>query len=214
MTLGLVGRKVGMTRVFDEQGASVPVTVLDMSANRVTQIKSKDTDGYTAVQVTFGRKKANRVNKAEGGHFAKAGVEAGRGLAEFVVSEEKLAELNAGDEVTVGIFEAGQLVDITGTGKGKGFSGTIKRHNFDSQRTSHGNSRSHRVPGSIGMAQDPGRVFKGKRMAGQYGNTQSTVQNLQIVRVDADRQLLLVKGAVPGAVNSDVVVRHSVKAGA
>lgn len=214
MTLGLVGRKIGMTRVFDEQGASVPVTVLEMTPNRVTQLKSEDTDGYTAVQVTFGQKKANRVSKAEAGHFAKAGVEAGRGLVEFAVSAEKLAELQAGGEVTVALFEAGQLVDVTGTSKGKGFSGTIKRHNFDSQRTSHGNSRSHRVPGSIGMAQDPGRVFPGQRMAGQYGNTRSTVQNLQIVRVDAERNLLLIKGAVPGAVNSDVIVRPSVKVGA
>ncbi|WP_027009584.1 50S ribosomal protein L3 [Conchiformibius kuhniae] len=214
MTLGLVGRKVGMTRVFTEQGASIPVTVLELTANRVTQIKSEATDGYNAVQVTFGRKKANRVNQAEAGHFAKAGVEAGRGLHEFAVSAEKAAELKAGDEVTVAIFEAGQLVDVTGTSKGKGFSGTIKRHNFGAQRTSHGNSRSHRVPGSIGMAQDPGRVFPGKRMAGQYGNTKSTVQNLEIVRVDAERNLLLVKGAVPGAVNSNVVVRHAVKVGA
>ncbi|MFC2414393.1 50S ribosomal protein L3 [Neisseria elongata] len=214
MTLGLVGRKVGMTRVFDEQGASVPVTVLEMTPNRVTQLKSEDADGYTAVQVTFGQKKANRVNKAEAGHFAKAGVEAGRGLVEFAVSAEKSAELQAGGEVTVALFEAGQLVDVTGTSKGKGFSGTIKRHNFDSQRTSHGNSRSHRVPGSIGMAQDPGRVFPGQRMAGQYGNTKATVQNLEIVRVDVERHLLLVKGAVPGAVNSDVIVRPSVKVGA
>lgn len=214
MTLGLVGRKVGMTRVFDEQGASVPVTVLEMTPNRVTQLKSEDADGYTAVQVTFGQKKANRVNKAEAGHFAKAGVEAGRGLVEFAVSAEKVAELQAGGEVTVALFEAGQLVDVTGTSKGKGFSGTIKRHNFDSQRTSHGNSRSHRVPGSIGMAQDPGRVFRGQRMAGQYGNTKATVQNLEIVRVDVERHLLLVKGAVPGAVNSDVIVRPSVKVGA
>lgn len=214
MTLGLVGRKVGMTRVFDEQGASVPVTVLEMTPNRVTQLKSEDADGYTAVQVTFGQKKANRVNKAEAGHFAKAGVEAGRGLVEFAVSAEKSAELQAGGEVTVVLFEAGQLVDVTGTSKGKGFSGTIKRHNFDSQRTSHGNSRSHRVPGSIGMAQDPGRVFPGQRMAGQYGNTKATVQNLEIVRVDVERHLLLVKGAVPGAVNSDVIVRPSVKVGA
>ncbi|WP_239325938.1 50S ribosomal protein L3 [Snodgrassella gandavensis] len=214
MTLGLVGRKVGMTRVFDENGASVPVTVLDMSANRVTQLKSEATDGYTAVQVTFGQKKANRVSKAQAGHFAKAGVEAGRGLVEFAVSEEKLAELSAGAEINVGIFAAGQLIDVTGTSKGKGFSGTIKRHNFGSQRASHGNSRSHRVPGSTGMAQDPGRVFPGKRMAGQYGNVKSTIQNLEIVRVDTERQLLLVKGAVPGAVNSDVVVRPSVKVGA
>ncbi len=214
MTLGLVGRKVGMTRVFNEQGASVPVTVLDMSANRVTQVKSKDTDGYVAVQVTFGQKKANRVVKTEAGHFAKAGVEAGRGLVEFALTEEKLGELKAGDEITVAMFEAGQLVDVTGTSKGKGFSGTIKRHNFDSQRSSHGNSRSHRVPGSIGMAQDPGRVFPGKRMAGQYGNTKATVQCLEVVRVDVERQLLLVKGAVPGSVNGDVVVRPSVKVGA
>lgn len=214
MTLGLVGRKVGMTRVFTEQGASIPVTVLEMTANRVTQVKSEDTDGYTAVQVTFGQKKAKHVNKTEAGHFAKAGVEAGRGLVEFALTAEKLAELKVGDEITVALFEAGQLVDVTGTSKGKGFSGTIKRHNFDSQRTSHGNSRSHRVPGSIGMAQDPGRVFPGQRMAGQYGNTKSTVQNLEIVRVDVERNLLLVKGAVPGAVNSDVVVRPSVKVGA
>ncbi|MGF6147969.1 50S ribosomal protein L3 [Kingella potus] len=214
MTLGLVGRKVGMTRVFDEQGVSVPVTVLEITPNRVTQLKSEDTDGYTAVQVTFGQKKAKHTDKAEAGHFAKAGVEAGRGLVEFAVSAEKLAELQVGGEISVSLFEAGQLVDVTGTSKGKGFSGTIKRHNFDSQRTSHGNSRSHRVPGSIGMAQDPGRVFPGQRMAGQYGNTRSTVQNLQVVRIDAERNLLLVKGAVPGAVNSDVIVRPGVKVGA
>lgn len=214
MTLGLVGRKVGMTRVFDEQGVSVPVTVLEITPNRVTQLKSEDTDGYTAVQVTFGQKKAKHTGKAEAGHFAKAGVGAGRGLVEFALSAEKLSELQVGGEISVSLFEAGQLVDITGTSKGKGFSGTIKRHNFDSQRTSHGNSRSHRVPGSIGMAQDPGRVFPGQRMAGQYGNTKSTVQNLQVVRVDAERNLLLVKGAVPGAVNSDVIVRPGVKVGA
>ena len=214
MTLGLVGRKVGMTRVFTEQGVSVPVTVLEMSPNRVTQVKSKDTDGYVAVQVTFGQKKANRVNKAEAGHFAKAGVEAGRGLHEFALTEEKLAELKVGDEVTVAIFEAGQFVDVTGTSKGKGFAGTIKRHNFGAQRASHGNSRSHRVPGSIGMNQDPGRVFPGKRMAGQYGNTTATVQRLEVVRVDAERNLLLVKGAVRGAASGDVVVRPSVKVGA
>ena len=213
MALGLVGRKVGMTRVFDEQGVSVPVTVLEITPNRVTQLKSEDTDGYTAVQVTFGQKKAKHTGKAEAGHFAKAGVEAGRGLVEFALSAEKLSELQVGGEISVSLFEVGQLVDITGTSKGKGFSGTIKRHNFDSQRTSHGNSRSHRVPGSIGMAQDPGRVFPGQRMAGQYGNTKSTVQNLQVVRVDAERNLLLVKGAVPGAVNSDVIVRPGVESG-
>ena len=214
MTLGLVGRKVGMTRVFNEQGASVPVTVLDMSANRVTQVKSKDIDGYSAVQVTFGQKKAAHLNQAEAGHFAKAGVEAGRGLVEFALSDEQLAGVNVGDEISVAMFEAGQLVDVTGISKGKGFSGTIKRHNFGAQRTSHGNSRSHRVPGSIGMAQDPGRVFPGKRMAGQYGNTKSTVQKLEVIRVDAERQLILVKGAVPGSVNGNVIVRPSVKVGA
>lgn len=214
MALGLVGRKVGMTRIFAEDGRSIPVTVLDMSANRVTQVKNLDTDGYQAIQVTYGNKKANRVTKAEAGHFAKAAVEAGRGLYEFPVNEEQLASLKAGDSIAVTQFVVGQLVDVTGTTKGKGFSGTIKRHNFGSQRASHGNSRSHRVPGSIGQAQDPGRVFPGKRMAGQYGNTKSTVQCLEIVRVDEERQLLLVKGAVPGATNSDVVVRPSVKVGA
>lgn len=214
MSLGLVGRKVGMTRIFDEAGASVAVTVLDMSANRVTQIKSVDTDGYTAVQVTYGQKKANRLNKAEAGHFAKAGVEAGRGLAEFVVSAEKLAQLQAGSSLEVTMFEAGQLVDVTGTSKGKGFAGVIKRHKFNSQRASHGNSISHQAPGSIGQCQDPGRVFKGKRMAGHMGDKRTTVQNLEIVRVDAERQLLLIKGAVPGAVNSDIIVRPGVKAGA
>lgn len=214
MSLGLVGRKVGMTRVFDDNGASIPVTVLEMPANRVSQIKSKETDGYTAVQVTFGQKKANRVTKSAAGHFAKAGVEAGRGLTEFVVSQEEAANFQLGTAIEVTLFEAGQLVDVTGTTKGKGFSGSIKRHNFSSQRASHGNSVSHRAPGSIGMCQDPGRVFKGKRMAGQLGNTKATVQALQVVRVDAERNLLLVKGAVPGAINGDVVVRPSVKAGA
>ncbi|WP_432721972.1 50S ribosomal protein L3 [Jeongeupia wiesaeckerbachi] len=214
MSLGLVGRKVGMTRVFAEDGASIPVTVLDMSANRVTQIKSVEADGYAAVQVTFGAKKANRVNKAEAGHFAKAGVEAGLGLVEFRVAAEKLVDLKAGDSLSVELFAAGQLVDVTGTSQGKGFSGVIKRHNFSSNRASHGNSRSHNTPGSIGQAQDPGRIFPGKRMAGQLGNVKSTVQNLEVVRIDAERQLLLVKGAVPGSKGNDVVVRPSVKAGA
>ncbi|AXK38570.1 50S ribosomal protein L3 [Crenobacter cavernae] len=214
MSLGLVGRKVGMTRVFAEDGASIPVTVLDMSANRVTQIKTAETDGYTAVQVAFGTRKANRVSKSEAGHFAKAGVEAGSVLQEFVLNSEELSSLKAGDAITVEIFAVGQLVDVTGTSKGKGFSGVIKRHNFSSNRASHGNSLSHNTPGSIGQAQDPGRVFPGKRMAGQYGNVKSTVQSLEVVRVDAERQLLLVKGAVPGAKNGDVVVRPSVKAGA
>lgn len=214
MSLGLVGRKVGMTRVFAEDGASIPVTVLDLSANRVTQIKTQEADGYTAVQVTYGERRASRVNKAEAGHFAKAAVEAGRGLHEFALSAEELAKFQPGAQITVEIFAVGQKVDVTGTSQGKGFSGVIKRHNFSSNRASHGNSVSHNTPGSIGQAQDPGRVFPGKRMAGQYGNVKSTVQNLEVVRVDVERGLLLVKGAVPGAKGNDVVVRPSVKAGA
>lgn len=214
MSLGLVGRKVGMTRIFADDGASIPVTVLDMSANRVTQLKTPDTDGYAAVQVTYGQRRANRVNKAEAGHFAKAGVEAGRGLHEFPVDESKLAELASGADITVEIFTVGQLVDVTGTTQGKGYSGVIKRHNFSSNRASHGNSLAHRKPGSIGQAQDPGRVFPGKRMPGQYGNVRRTVQKLEVVRVDVERGLLLLKGAVPGAKGNDVVVRPTVKAGA
>ena len=214
MSLGLVGRKVGMTRIFAEDGATIPVTVLDMSANRVTQIKTAETDGYNAVQVTYGSKKASRVVKAAAGHFAKAGVEAGLGLVEFPLTASDLSSFKPGEAIAVEIFTVGQLVDVTGTSKGKGFSGVIKRHNFSSNRASHGNSRSHNTPGSIGQAQDPGRIFPGKRMAGQYGNVKSTVQCLEVVRVDAERQLLLVKGAVPGAKNGDVVVRPSVKAGA
>ena len=214
MTLGLVGRKVGMTRIFAEDGATIPVTVLDMSANRVSQVKTAETDGYTAVQVAAGVRKANRVTKAQAGHFAKAGVDAARVMCEFPLSAEALASLNVGDAISVEIFQIGQLVDVTGTSKGKGFSGAIKRHNFSSNRASHGNSLSHNSAGSIGQAQDPGRVFPGKRMAGQYGNVKSTVQCLEVVRVDVERQLLLIKGAVPGAKNGDVVVRPSVKAGA
>jgi len=214
MSLGLVGRKIGMTRVFAEDGASIPVTVLDMSNNRVTQIKAEETDGYVAVQVGFGSRRASRVNKAQAGHFAKAGVEASRGLREFTVTAEQLASLQPGSVLSVEVFQVGQLVDVTGTSQGKGFSGVIKRHNFSSQRASHGNSVSHNAPGSIGMAQDPGRVFPGKRMAGQYGNVKRTVQCLEVVRVDLERQLLLIKGAVPGAKGGDVTVRPSVKAGA
>ncbi|MBR7002190.1 MAG: 50S ribosomal protein L3 [Neisseriaceae bacterium] len=214
MALGLVGRKVGMTRIFDDNGASVAVTVLEVIDNRVTQLKTKETDGYSAVQVTYGLKKANRLNKPEAGHFAKAGVEAGVGLMEFAVSDEEIANFNVGGNIAVSMFEAGQVVDITGTTKGKGFAGNIKRNNFGSQRASHGNSVSHNAPGSIGQCQDPGRVFKGKRMAGHLGSVQCTTQNLTVVRVDAERKLLLIKGAVPGAVNSNVVVRPSVKAGA
>ncbi len=214
MSLGLVGRKIGMTRVFAEDGSSLPVTVLEVSNNRITQVKSVDTDGYNAVQLAHGVRRATRVNKAAAGHFAKAGVEAGSKLKEFTVSAEQMGDLKAGSTVSVEIFQVGQLVDVTGTTKGKGYAGTIKRYHFGSGRATHGNSKSHNVPGSIGMAQDPGRVFPGKRMTGHLGDVQRTVQNLEIVRVDAARQLLLVKGAVPGATNSNVIVRPAVKAGA
>ena len=209
--LGLLGRKVGMMRIFTDDGDAVPVTVIDVSNNRVTQVKSVDTDGYTGLQVAFGARKASRVLKPAAGHLAKAGVEAGTILKEFRVTPEVAAEYKPGTVVPVGLFEVGQLVDVQGTSIGKGFAGTIKRHNFSSQRASHGNSRSHNVPGSIGMAQDPGRVFPGKRMSGHLGDETVTVQNLDIVRVDAERSLLLVRGAIPGAKNGHVVVRHAVK---
>jgi large subunit ribosomal protein L3 len=211
MSLGLVGRKVGMMRIYTDDGDSIPVTVLDVSNNRVTQIKTPETDGYTAVQVTFGQRRASRVTKAAAGHLAKAGVEAGTVLKEFRIDAAKAAELKAGDVVPVGMFVAGQVVDVQGVTIGKGYAGTIKRHHFKSGRASHGNSRSHNVPGSIGMAQDPGRVFPGKRMTGHLGDVTRTVQNLEIARVDADRQLLLVKGAVPGAKNGQVVVTPAIK---
>jgi large subunit ribosomal protein L3 len=209
--MGLLGRKVGMMRIFTDDGDAVPVTVIDVSNNRVTQVKTVDTDGYAGVQVAFGTRKASRVSKPEAGHLAKAGVEAGEILKEFRVTAEVAAEYKPGATVPVALFEAGQLVDVQGTSIGKGFAGTIKRHNFGSQRASHGNSRSHNVPGSIGMAQDPGRVFPGKRMSGHLGDETVTVQNLDVVRVDAERSLLLVRGAVPGAKNGHVVVRHAVK---
>ncbi len=212
MSLGLVGRKVGMTRIFAEDGASVPVTVLDVSNNRVAQIKTPETDGYAAVQVAFGQRRATRMTKALSGHLAKAGVESSRVLKEFPIAADQLDGFKPGDAIAATIFEAGQKVDVTGVTIGKGFSGGIKRHHFSSQRASHGNSVSHNAPGSIGMAQDPGRVFPGKRMAGHLGDVQRTAQNLEVVRVDAERQLLLVKGAVPGARGSDVVVRPAVKA--
>lgn len=211
MSLGLVGRKVGMMRIFTDDGDSIPVTVLDVSNNRVTQIKTPETDGYSAVQVTFGQRRASRVTKAAAGHLAKAGVEAGTVLKEFRVDAAKAAELKAGDVVPVGLFEAGQKVDVQGVTIGKGYAGTIKRHHFASGRQTHGNSRSHNVPGSIGMAQDPGRVFPGKRMTGHLGDVTRTVQNLVIARVDADRQLLLVKGAIPGAKNGQVIVSPAIK---
>ena len=210
--LGLLGRKVGMMRIFTDDGDAIPVTVLDVSNNRVTQVKTVETDGYSALQVTFGACKASRVNKPEAGHLAKAGVEAGEVLREFRVAAEVAAEYKAGATVPVTLFAAGQTVDVQGNSIGKGFAGTIKRHNFRSQRASHGNSRSHNAPGSISMAQDPGRVFPGKKMSGQMGDETVTMQNLDIVRVDEARSLLLVKGAVPGSKNSHVVVRPAVKA--
>lgn len=210
--LGLVGRKVGMTRVFTEEGESIPVTVLDVSNNRITQVKTPAVDGYAAVQVAFGTRRATRVTKPQAGHYAKAGVEAGSILKEFRLDPAAIADLAAGSVVAVeSIFEAGQKVDVTGTTIGKGFAGTIKRHNFGGQRNSHGNSRSHRVPGSIGQAQDPGRVFKGKKMSGHMGDVTRTVQNLDVIRVDAERGLLLVRGAVPGHKNANIVVRPAVK---
>jgi large subunit ribosomal protein L3 len=212
MSLGLVGRKVGMTRIFTDDGTSVPVTVLDVSNNRVAQIKTPDIDGYAAVQVAFGKRRASRVNKSAAGHHAKAGVEAGHILKEFRIDEEKLAGFKPGDVISVAIFQPGQMVDVSGTSIGKGFAGAIRRHNFSSQRASHGNSRSHNAPGSIGMAQDPGRVFPGKRMAGHLGDDSCTTQNLEVIRIDEARQLLLVRGAVPGAKGGDVVVHPAVKA--
>jgi large subunit ribosomal protein L3 len=210
--LGLLGRKVGMMRIFTDDGDAIPVTVLDVSNNRVTQVKTAEADGYTALQVAFGERKASRVSKPEAGHLAKAGAEAGAVLKEFRVTPDVAAEYKPGAQVPVGVFTVGQLVDVQGTSIGKGFTGTIKRHNFSSQRASHGNSRSHNVPGSISMAQDPGRVFPGKKMSGQLGNVTKTTQNLDIVRIDEARQLLLVRGAVPGAKNGHVVVRPAVKA--
>ena len=209
--LGLLGRKVGMMRIFTDDGDAVPVTVIDVSNNRVTQVKTVDTDGYTGVQVAFGTRKASRVIKPAAGHLAKAGVEAGTIMKEFRVTPEIATEYKPGTVVPVSLFEVGQLVDVQGTSIGKGFTGTIKRHNFSSQRASHGNSRSHNVPGSISMAQDPGRVFPGKRMSGHMGDETVTVQNLDIIRVDAERSLLLVRGAIPGSKNGHVVVRHAVK---
>jgi large subunit ribosomal protein L3 len=212
MTLGLVGRKVGMTRVFTDDGDSLPVTVLDVSDNRVTQIKSAATDGYSAVQVTFGKRRASRVNKASAGHLAKAAVEAGHVLREFRVPEGELANFKLGGKVGADIFKVGQKVDVSGMSQGKGFAGVIKRHHFSSNRASHGNSLSTNKPGSTGMAQDPGRVFPGKRMAGHLGAAQRTVQGLEVVRVDAERQLLLIKGSVPGSRGRDIVVRPTTKA--
>lgn len=208
MTIGVIGRKCGMTRIFTEEGVSIPVTVIEVEPNRVTQFKSEETDGYRAVQVAVGSRRTSRVTKPQAGHFAKAKVAAGRQVLEFRLEE---GEYQAGDELKVDMFEVGQVVDVTGQSKGKGYAGTIKRWNFRGQDNTHGNSVSHRVPGSIGQCQTPGRVFKGKKMSGHLGDERVTVQSLQIVRVDAERNLLLVKGAVPGATGSDVIVRPAVK---
>jgi large subunit ribosomal protein L3 len=211
MTIGLVGRKSGMTRVFTEDGASIPVTVIEVEPNRVTQIKDTDGEGYRAIQVTVGTRRASRVRKSEAGHFAKAGVAAGRGLWELRLEAEDEAP-EVGSELTVAAFEAGQKVDVAGKSKGKGFQGAVKRWNFAMQDATHGNSISHRAPGSIGQCQTPGRVFKGKKMAGHMGAEQVTTQGLEVVRVDSERNLLLIKGAVPGAPGGDVIVRPAVKA--
>ena len=212
MAIGLIGRKRGMTRVFTPEGESVPVTVIEVEPNRVTQVKTPEADGYRALQVTVGARKASRVNKAAAGHFGKAGVEAGRMLREFRLQDGEGEDYASGSEIGVAIFSEGQKVDVTGISIGKGFAGTVKRHNFSMQDATHGNSLSHRVPGSIGQNQTPGRVFKGKRMAGHMGNARRTAQNLSVVRVDAERNLLLVKGAIPGAKGCDVIVRPAVKA--
>ncbi|MEJ1366011.1 MAG: 50S ribosomal protein L3 [Candidatus Sedimenticola sp. (ex Thyasira tokunagai)] len=211
MAIGIVGRKVGMTRVFTEEGASVPVTVIEVAPNRVTQLRTEENDGYTAVQVTTGSRKSSRVNKAMAGHYAKAGVEAGRGIWEFRLAEGESEGIEIGGEINVGIFENGQIIDVRGTSKGKGFQGGVKRHNFTMQDATHGNSISHRAAGSIGQCQTPGRVFKGKKMAGQMGNVQCAAQNVEVVRVDVERNLLLVKGPVPGSRGGDVIVTPAIK---
>lgn len=212
MAIGLIGRKAGMTRVFTDEGVSVPVTVVEIEPNRITQVKSQDSDGYRAFQVTTGSRRASRVTKAAAGHFAKAGAEAGRGLWEFRLAEGEGADFEVGKQVGVDIFAVGQKVDVAGTTIGKGYAGGVKRHNFRTQDATHGNSLSHRAPGSIGQCQTPGRVFKGKKMAGHMGNVRRTTQNLEIVRVDNERNLLLIKGAVPGAKGGDVIVMPAVKA--
>jgi large subunit ribosomal protein L3 len=212
MSLGLVGRKVGMTRVFTDDGAAVPVTVLDVADNRITQIKKAETDGYSAVQIAFGTRRASRVTKPMAGHFAKAGVEGGSLLREFRVPEGELANLQVGGKIGADIFQVGQIVDVAGTTKGRGFAGVIRRHHFSSNRASHGNSISHNRPGSTGQNQDPSRVFPGKRMPGHLGDVKRTTQNLEIVRVDTERQLLLVRGGIPGANGGHIVILPAAKA--
>ena len=211
MSLGLIGRKAGMTRMFSESGDSLPVTVVDVSKNRIAQIKSKAVDGYSAVQIAFGHRRSTRVNKPAAGHFSKAGIEAGQMLKEFRMSEEDLSQYKVGSEIKPDIFSEGQKIDVSGYTIGKGYAGTIKRHHFSSNRASHGNSKAHRKPGSTGMAQDPGRVFPGKRMSGHLGNEKCTTQNLEIVKIDNERNLLLIKGSIPGSKGSNVLIKHSVK---
>jgi len=211
MAIGIVGRKAGMTRIFTEEGVSIPVTVIEVEPNRIAQLKREDSDGYLSVQVTTGARKASRVNKPEAGHLAKAGVDAGRGLWEFRAEASDLEGMEIGSEIKVDRFEVGQIVDVRGRSQGKGFQGTVKRHNFRTQDATHGNSLSHRAPGSIGQCQTPGRVFKGKKMSGHMGAVQRCQQNLEVVRVDAERNLLLVKGAVPGSKGGDVIVTPAVK---
>lgn len=212
MAIGLVGKKCGMTRIFTEAGVSIPVTVVEVTANRISQIKTQDTDGYQAIQVTTGERRDSRVNAAQKGHFAKAGVAVGRGTWEFRVEDSELEGREAGSEIAADLFQVGQIVDVTGQSKGKGFQGGIKRHNFRSQDWTHGNSVSHRVVGSTGQNQTPGRVFKGKKMPGQMGNKRVTVQGLEVISVDAEKGILVIKGAIPGANGGDVLVRPSVKA--
>lgn len=212
MTIGLVGRKSGMTRIFTEEGVSVPVTVIEVDPNRITQVKTVASDGYSAIQLAAGERKTSRVSKPLIGHYAKANVTAGRSLTESVIPEAEVESYNVGDKITVERFTAGQIVDVTGQSKGKGFAGAIKRWNFTMQDATHGNSLSHRAPGSIGQCQTPGRVFKGKKMAGHMGAAKVTVQNLEVIRVDVERNLLLIKGAVPGAPGGDVLVKPAVKA--
>ena len=212
MAIGLVGKKCGMTRIFTEAGVSIPVTVVEVTANRISQIKTQDTDGYQAIQVTTGERRDSRVDAAQKGHFAKAGVAAGRGTWEFRVEDSELEGREAGSEIAADLFQVGQIVDVIGTSKGKGFQGGIKRHNFRSQDWTHGNSVSHRVVGSTGQNQTPGRVFKGKKMPGQMGNKRVTVQGLEVISVDAEKGILVIKGAIPGANGGDVIVRPSVKA--
>ncbi|MGH8548235.1 MAG: 50S ribosomal protein L3 [Methylococcales bacterium] len=211
MTIGLVGRKSGMTRVFTEEGVSIPVTVVQVEANRVTQIKSLEKDGYRAIQVTTGSKKVSRINKPLTGHYAKAGVESGRGLWEFRLENGDVENITVGSNIELDRFEAGQFVDVCGTSIGKGFAGSVKRHNFRTQDSTHGNSLSHRAPGSIGQNQTPGRVFKGKKMAGHMGAVRKTIQNLSILRIDQARKLMLIRGAIPGAKGSDVIITPAVK---